>query len=344
MALTVDKAGQSLGTDIALTDPDGVLEQLGVLNGGAIDNDGGRVFLTNCTFLANSAIGGRGGNGGHGVTGALNGDGGDESFAGYTRYAANLAATRLGGLPEWLRRLPAHVAAPLARTGWSRARQAHRLLERLADPPERRYAAWMLHFDLDKKRSLCTPAFLQSVRPDVVDGMAEQFHASSAPDLLDRMLDVDVQTYLLDDLLVKVDIATMAHSLEARSPLLDHRVMELAASLPSQYKLKGRIKKHILKRVAAPLLPAEMLTRPKMGFGVPIERWFRHELFTMARDVLLDSRAVARGYFRPDAIQRMLDEHRRGIRVWHYQIWNLLMLELWHQEFIDRRPRPRPGA
>lgn len=279
------------------------------------------------------------------VTVALNGDGGDESFAGYTRYAANVAASRFDRVPSWLRRLPVRAVEPFARvTRNTKLRQAQRFLERFGDPPERRYAAWMLHFDREKKRRLCTPAFLASVRPDVVDGMVALFNASSGPNLVDRMLDVDVQTYLLDDLLVKVDIATMAHSLEARSPLLDHRVMELAARLPSSYKLKdGRIKKHVLKRVAGPLLPPEILARPKMGFGVPIERWFRRDLFEMAREVLLDQRAIGRGYFRPEFIQQMLDEHRQGTRVWHYQLWNLLMLELWHQTFIDQRPAP-PSA
>lgn len=281
------------------------------------------------------------------VTVALNGDGGDESFGGYTRYAANLAATRLVGvLPRAARQLPALITGPLARAFPAPiVRSAARFCERLGDTPEQRYVAWMLHYDLQRKRELCSDAFLETVEPDVVPRLERLFAASSGPDLVDRMLDVDVHTYLQDDLLVKVDVATMAHSLEARSPLLDHRLMELAAQLPSAYKIKnGRVKKHILRRVAARLLPSEILERPKMGFGVPLDRWFQTSLQSFARDMLLDGRAARRGLYRPGAVERMLDEHATGRVFWHYQIWNLLMLESWFQTFIDARPTAVPPA
>ena len=279
------------------------------------------------------------------VTVALNGDGGDESFGGYKRYVANLAASRFNGvLPAGVRRLPAVVAAPLARAvPHPLVRSGARFFERFADTPEQRYASWMLHYDLPRKRALLSDAFLEAVEPDVVPQLEALFAASSGPDLVDRMLDVDVRTYLPDDLLVKVDIATMAHSLEARSPLLDHRLMELAARLPSTFKIKnGRVKKHVLRRVAERLLPREILERPKMGFGVPLDRWFQSSLQSFAREVLLDGRVASRGLYRPGAIERMLDEHATGRRFWHYQIWNLLMLETWYRTFIDARPSPSP--
>ncbi len=277
------------------------------------------------------------------VTVALNGDGGDESFGGYTRYVASLAASRFDRvLPAALRRLPALVTGPVSyAVPTPLLRRAHRFFESFGESSERRYASWMLHFDLQRKRAVCRPEFLETVQPDVVPQLEAIFEASSAPDFIDRMLDVDVQTYLLDDLLVKVDIATMAHSLEARSPLLDHRVMELAARLPARYKIKdGRHKKHVLRRVAARLLPTEILDRPKMGFGVPLDRWFQTSLQGYAREILLDERTLNRGYFKPDAIGRVLDEHASGRMFWHYQIWNLLMLEGWFRTFIDRRPVP----
>jgi asparagine synthase (glutamine-hydrolysing) len=279
------------------------------------------------------------------VTVALNGDGGDESFGGYTRYVANLAASRFDVVPASLRRLPALVTGPLAHAlPTPLLRSAHRFFDRFADSSEQRYAAWTLHFDLQRKRAICSPGFLERVRPDVVPEIEALFASSTGADLVDRMLDVDVRSYLLDDLLVKVDIATMAHSLEARSPLLDHRVMELAARLPSTLKIKdGRVKKHVLRRVAARLLPAEILERPKMGFGVPLDEWFQDRLQGHAREILLDERTLRRGYFRPDAIRRVLDEHATGRVFWHYQIWNLLMLEGWFRTFIDQRPTPSPN-
>ncbi|BCS34692.1 asparagine synthetase B [Luteitalea sp. TBR-22] len=279
------------------------------------------------------------------VTVALNGDGGDESFAGYTRYVASLAAARIDGvLPAWLRRLPALASGPLAHAfPTPLLRSAHRFLDRLGDTTEQRYAAWMLHFDLKRKRAICRESFLEAVTPDVVPAMEAVLARSTGPDLVDRLLDLDVRTYLLDDLLVKVDIATMAHSLEARSPLLDHRLMELAARLPSTFKIKdGRVKKHLLRRVAGKLLPAEILERPKMGFGVPLDRWFQDRLQGHAREILLDERTLSRGYFKPQEVRRILDEHASGRVFWHYQIWNLLMLEGWFRTFIDARPSLAP--
>ncbi|MFQ5532352.1 MAG: asparagine synthase-related protein, partial [Candidatus Methylomirabilales bacterium] len=130
-------------------------------------------------------------------------------------------------------------------------------------------------------------------------------------------------------------IASMAHSLEARSPFIDHVVMEFAASLPSRLKLNGKTQKYIFKKAVKGLLPNEIIRRSKKGFGVPLDRWFRSELREMAHDVLLDRRCLERGYFNRKAVQTLLDEHCRGTANWHYHLWNLLMLELWHRTFID---------
>jgi asparagine synthase (glutamine-hydrolysing) len=129
----------------------------------------------------------------------------------------------------------------------------------------------------------------------------------------------------------------MAHALEARAPMVDHVFMEFAASLPSHLKLRGLTKKYILKRAARPLLPAAVIDRPKMGFGVPIDRWMRRELREMLHDVLLSRRAIERGIFREAAVRRVIDEHQSGRHHWHLQLWALLFLELWFRRFIDTR-------
>ncbi len=273
------------------------------------------------------------------VTVALNGDGGDESFAGYERYRANVLAQRYQRLPAVFRRrverladlLPGGAAGSLLSKG-------KRFAEAVGETRERRYARWMSHFHHGLRVKLCRADFLEASGPDPEEMLVDAYAASDATDFVDATLDVDVHTYLPDDLLVKVDIATMAHGLEGRSPLLDHHVMEFAASLPSGFKLKGAVKKHILKQAVASLLPPEIIDRPKMGFGVPLETWFRNELKELAFDILLSQRMRERGYFDQEFVRRLLDEHSAGVRSWHYQLWNLLMLELWHRAFIDRRP------
>jgi asparagine synthase (glutamine-hydrolysing) len=274
------------------------------------------------------------------VTVALNGDGGDESFAGYERYRANVLAQRYDRMPAAvrgpLRRLAGFIP-PSGRSG-SLLSKGKRFAEAFGELREQRYARWMSHFHQSLKSELCQPEFLAAGGPDPASILFNAYEASDALDFVDATLDVDVHTYLPDDLLVKVDIATMAHGLEGRSPLLDHNVMEFAASLPSGFKLKGGVKKHVLKLAVATLLPDEIVNRPKMGFGVPLETWFRVELKEMAYDILLSSRLRARGYFNDQFVRRLLDEHTKGVRAWHYQLWNLLMLELWHRAFIDQRP------
>ena len=149
----------------------------------------------------------------------------------------------------------------------------------------------------------------------------------------------DILTYLPCDLLVKVDIASMAHSLECRGPFLDHRVVELALAMPLRRKLRlrGGRSKVVLKRAFADLLPPAIATRPKMGFGVPIDRWFRGELKDELRAVLLDPVALGRGWFRPEEVARLIDEHVDSRRDHAYRLWALLMLELWARNYLDAR-------
>jgi asparagine synthase (glutamine-hydrolysing) len=240
-----------------------------------------------------------------------------------------------------VRRLLAAVAARI-RPGEVRAfgSRARRFLTAAADSGARRYARWNFHFDDDQKRAICTPEFV--ARAGAVDAAARYdalFADMPGATTIDILLHADVESYLPDDLLVKVDIATMAHGLEGRSPLLDHVVMERAAHLPADLKLRGTEKKYLLKRIARGLLPDDVIDRPKMGFGVPLARWLRGPLRDVVHDVVLGPRLRQRGYFKMDAIERLVSDHETGRSNAQYQIWNLLMLELWHQTFIDAGAR-----
>jgi asparagine synthase (glutamine-hydrolysing) len=206
------------------------------------------------------------------VTVALNGDAGDESFGGYDRYVANLLAASFdrwpgAGLLRHAIRCGLRLL-PQSGTRTSLLYRGRRFLDGLADAPERRYARWLCHFYGDRKAELCTPEFLAAAgEVDALEVLLASYRESDAPDFGDATLGVDAGLYLPDDLLVKVDIASMAHSLEARSPFLDHEFMEFAANIPFELKIRGRVKKYILKRALAGLLPDQILHRPKMGFG-----------------------------------------------------------------------------
>jgi asparagine synthase (glutamine-hydrolysing) len=276
------------------------------------------------------------------VTVALNGDGGDEVFLGYDRYvAANLSA-RFDGLPRAARKAASALLAPLPLgTPKSSLHRLRRFAEVAALPANERYARWITLFDGDSAAQLLAPEFARATAGPAFGLLDEALRQSDGSSPAERASHADVQMYLPDDLLVKMDIASMAHSLEVRSPLLDHHVLEFAAALPAGLKLHGMVQKYLLKRVMRDALPESILSRRKMGFGVPIDRWFRNELRDLARDTLLDQRATARGYFRKAAVQRLLDEHDAGTAHHHARLWSLLMLELWHRMFIDQ---PCPAA
>ena len=270
------------------------------------------------------------------VTVALNGDGGDESFAGYERYYANLMAARVPGpLCAPLRALARFLPHRQAR--WSVLRRAKRFLGGLHTDPAQRYIGWLCYFTGEMKHALYDPAFAEAVgSSDSVRLMAEALQRCQGSGLLDRTLSADVDLYLPYDLLAKVDIACMAHALEARSPFLDHELMEFAARLPQSMKLKGSVSKYCLKKAFAKQLPPEILHRRKMGFGVPLQRWFQHELRQPLHDVLLDSRTTSRGYFRRAAVEKLLHEHMHAQADHSYRLWALFYLELWHRVVVDR--------
>ena len=273
------------------------------------------------------------------VTVALNGDGGDESFAGYQRYAAMPIAEHYHRLPEFLRESVINRAVGLIPTHMSsrtRTGRVKRFLHAASLPKVQRYIRWVSAFDQVAKRELYSEDFTrQTAGFNAGDLLVHWFAQSNGNGIVDAVLLTDIMTYLPNDLLVKVDIASMAVSLEARSPFLDHHVIEFAASLPEKLKLRGLTTKYLLKRVLKKLVPVENLERQKMGFGVPIGHWFRGQMQPFLREVLLSEKALGRGLFKPQTVNQLVDLHVRGERNYSDQLWALLMLELWFREFID---------
>ena len=273
------------------------------------------------------------------VTVALNGDGGDESFAGYERYAAMPIAEQYHRLPEFVRESIIGKAVGLLPTPISSRTptgRAKRFLRVASLPKVERYFRWMSVFDRDAKRDLYSEDFSHETAGFQARDLLEPWFAKSNGDgIVDAALLADIMTYLPNDLLVKVDIASMAVSLEARSPFLDHHVIEFAASLPEKLKLRGLTTKYLLKRMLKKLVPAENLERRKMGFGVPIGHWFRGEMQPFLREVLLSEKALGRGLFKSQTVNRLVDSHARREGDFSAQLWTLLMLELWFREFID---------
>jgi asparagine synthase (glutamine-hydrolysing) len=165
------------------------------------------------------------------------------------------------------------------------------------------------------------------------------YASCQSPDPLDRVMYVDVKTYLADDILTKVDKMSMAVSLEARVPLLDHKLLEFAARVPSSLKLRRGIRKHLLRQALYRRVPAALVEGPKQGFTAPIGEWLRGPLKAMASELLLDGRLKDRGLFAPPAVARLWHEHQQGLRDHRHRLWSLLMLELWFRQFADRARR-----
>jgi asparagine synthase (glutamine-hydrolysing) len=272
-----------------------------------------------------------------GVTVALSGDGGDEAFSGYRRYSHSRTA-------RGLRRLPGPIPAVLAKTIGSipiaAAQRVRDYGRRLMQPEHVRFLGLAAHIPHEDRIALYTERMQRDYQFDrVAERFGELYENATTDDPINRLLELDIKTYLTDDILTKVDIAAMAHSLEVRCPLVDQNVMVFAASLPGSVKMRGLTTKLVLREVAKPLLPPAILSRRKQGFGLPIDRWMRDELAPLSRDVLLDQTARERGIFDPRAVERLLKQHQRG-EPRGDQIWAMMILELWYREFIDRGCHP----
>ncbi|MGZ8794084.1 MAG: asparagine synthase (glutamine-hydrolyzing) [Gaiellaceae bacterium] len=264
---------------------------------------------------------------------ALSGEGGDELFGGYYTYAADLLAARVGGL--------ARLAGPLVErlpTSTSRASfdyKAKRFVRAAHLPPLERHHGWKEIFSPDLRAELTG----RRSPFDPVDILRDRYRETEGADELARLQDVDLGIYLVDDLLVKTDRASMAHSLEARVPYLDTVVTNLALALPTRHKIRGLSKKVLLRKAAAPLLPREIVHGKKRGFSIPAAAWLRGELEPFARETLSRETLHRQGFFRPEVVARLLDDHVAGREDRSRQLWGLLAFTLWHERHVERTPQ-----
>jgi len=267
---------------------------------------------------------------------ALAGDGGDELFGGYRRYVADQLAPLYQHLPSVI----THALIPSLIEHLPRLRRTKRTVEALRiQDPARRYAAWLVLFTPEMQGELLRPGICTSiVGHSPAQAYLKYYNEGSrwlGNDHLNRLLYVDVKTRLPDVYMEKMDKATMACSLEARLPLLDYRLVELAFQIPSFYKIRGSSTKRVFKRAVRHLIPKDVLRKPKHGFAVPTDPWFRGDLKAFTYEVLLDERTRQRGYFNSSVIERLWREHVEGQNVWDTQLWLLLNFEMWHRIYLD---------
>jgi asparagine synthase (glutamine-hydrolysing) len=258
------------------------------------------------------------------VTVSLSGDGGDELFCGYPRYDW----VRYAGV---LKNVPAALRVP-----------ACRLLSRMPLHKVQR-AAESLLYDDEAQLYFHTVGIIERRRmpeivPEVVDDGALPWFATFRDrrwgGIEERAMATDIQTYLPDDILTKVDRASMAYALEARVPLLDHRIVEFAARLPLGFKRNGNVKKYLLRKALHELIPPALVERPKMGFGIPLNRWLRNELRPLLDEYLSPERVRREGFLKPEGVTRLIDEHLAGTRDHQYRLWSLLVFGLWRERWL----------
>jgi asparagine synthase (glutamine-hydrolysing) len=277
------------------------------------------------------------------VTVSLSGDGGDELWAGYARHRVEQWE---GTARRWLGPIVGGLAGRLAAgvpLGIKGARSLRHLALTPGDACAQKHAYGL--FETGTRESLYSGGFAADVRDsDPFAGFRRAYDACASPDPLDRGLYVDVKTYLVDDILTKVDKMSMAVSLEARDPLLDHKLLEFAATVPSSLKLKNGRSKYLLRRVLERRLPKAIVDRPKQGFEAPIGEWLRGPLAPMVDDLILDGRLRARGIFDDKAVTELWRQHRTGARDHRHRLWSLVMLELWFRQFADAPARSASSA
>jgi len=275
------------------------------------------------------------------VTVALSGDGGDEVFAGYDRYRTALHDRAFPWVPEWTRSLyrnHIHQRLPYSVPGRS-------LAYSISLPWDKRYAEDVsLQPIFRELRLLSEDVLARAEQDDPLNALHHYLERAPAKDPLSRLLYLDSKTYLPGDILTKVDRMSMLTSLEVRVPILDHVFLEWATSLTPEWKMRGGKQKYMLKKLAQRVgVPREVLDRPKQGFALPLVHWTRHDLKDMIMSVLLEPRTLQRGYFKPEAVRQLLDEHFRQRRNHSGRIWRLLAFELWHRNYLEAIPRHETG-
>jgi asparagine synthase (glutamine-hydrolysing) len=272
------------------------------------------------------------------VTVALGGDGGDELFAGYPMYRGHRWAENYAKVPRALRAgliEPLVGLLPVKTKNLSFDYKATRFIAGTKYDPVARHHIWFGSFNPAEQKLLLTPEVISATDADVYRVARVMLAECDASDIVEQMQSLDTRLYLAEDILTKVDRASMAVSLEVRAPFLDHRVAEFVASLPANYKLRGRRTKYILKRAIKDLLPPFVARRGKKGFGVPVAEWLKGKLQPLARDLLSPERVRRAGVFNPEYVTRLLDEHERGVANHRKLLWTLLMFELWHESFVE---------
>ena len=285
------------------------------------------------------------------VTVALGGDGGDEFFCGYDRYKAAKLSLALDAIPGWLKKLlagPVRAAIPNSVRQRSPLRRAKRFLETVGMDVVEQYLQWIAIFNRSRTTELLSDEYWSACREfepdaaafrrpsadelDVVDFLNDAYAQFAKRDVTTAISFADVLTYLPCDILTKVDIASMSCSLETRAPLLDPNVVELALQIPLKYKLKGRVGKYILREACRDLLPDEIDARPKTGFGVPLDSWFRGELNGTLKEILFDKSTRQAPYFNRAYVERLVKEHEERQFDHAARLWSLLVFRLWESQ------------
>ncbi len=266
------------------------------------------------------------------VTVVLSGDGGDESFGGYDRY---LPHPRVAAFDRMMPRLGRTLAAATWRA-LPHGMRGKNFLRHVARDPQGRYLDSVTFYHADERQALLSPEINAALAGwDAEAHFRRPFDRLQGLPIAAQMMAFDFETYLPEDCLTKVDRMSMAHSIESRVPLLDHLVVEFAASLPPEMKIAAQRRKHLLKQLAFKLVPRELLDRPKQGFGVPIGHWFAGSLRDVFGDVLGSAATRQRGYFNAPFVEQILAEHLTGKRDHALRLWQLLVFELWHRQYVD---------
>ncbi len=273
------------------------------------------------------------------VTVALGGDGGDELFAGYPMYYGHKVAAVYSSIPKFLRSgviEPIVNSLPVSTKNMSFDYKAKRFVAASNYDTVTRHHSWFGSFSVDEQKDLLTENVLNSSSGDIYAGARELLKSTDAENEIEQMQFLDMNLYMAEDILTKVDRASMAVSLETRAPFLDPRVGRFAASLPVDYKLKGKVGKYILKEAMKDLLPKSILHRPKKGFGIPIAEWLKGRLNPLMHELLAPERLKTQGLFEPAYVQKLIEEHEKGIASHHKQIWTLLVFQLWWDNFLKQ--------
>ncbi len=273
------------------------------------------------------------------VTVALGGDGGDEIFAGYPMYFGHKMAGAYGSIPKFVRSAliePIVRHLPVSNKNLSFDYKAKRFIRSAKHGVVERHHSWFGSFSGDEQKQLLTESVLSKTSNDIYVGPRTLLSICDAADEIERMQYLDMNFYMAEDILTKVDRASMAVSLETRAPFLDPRIGEFAASLPLDYKLRGNKGKYILKRSVEGLLPRSILRRSKKGFGIPIAAWLKGRLNPLMHELLAPERLKDQGLFEPHYVQTLIREHEKGLASNHKQLWTLLVFQLWYDNFLKR--------